>query len=266
MPAPAFSSHGPASGLESLVWRGDRLAEPEAPGLPTGHARLDAVLPGGGWPRDALTELLLPHPGVGELGLLLPLLARVAPRRWAVCIAPPEPLHASALAAAGVPLERLLLVEAASAAHARWAARQALASGSCDVVLLWLADADMGALRRLQLAAEENATPLVLLRPDSLARQPSPAVLRLALAARPGGVDVRILKRRGPPLAASIAIDLPELMLAARADAWRPARLQPAPVTLFPPPGDRSGRAPVHALVRPLSSRPGPAGIHPGAQ
>lgn len=73
MPAPVFSAHGPASGLESLVWRGDRLAEPEAPGLPTGHSRLDAVLPGGGWPRGALTEFLLPHPGVGELGLLLPL-------------------------------------------------------------------------------------------------------------------------------------------------------------------------------------------------
>lgn len=266
MPASASSAHGPASGLEGLVWRGDRLAVPDAPGLPTGHSRLDAVLPGGGWPRDALTELLLPRPGVGELGLLLPLLARVAPRRWAVCIAPPEPLYAPALAAAGVPLDRLLLVEAASPAHARWAARQALASGACDVVLLWLADADMGALRRLQLAAEENATPLVLLRPDSLVRQPSPAVLRVALAARPGGVDVRILKRRGPPLATSISIDLPELMLAARADAWRSARPQPVPVALFSPPEPRSGRASVHALVRPLSSRPGPAGIHPGAQ
>lgn len=262
MSAPASTAHDPAAWLDSLVWRGDRLAAPAAPGLPTGHQRLDDVLPGGGWPQGALTEVLLPHPGVGELGLLLPLLARVGPRRWAVCIAPPEPLYAPALAAAGVPLERLLLVEAISPAHARWAARQALASGSCDVVLLWLADADMGALRRLQLAAEENATPLVLLRPDSLARQPSPAALRLALAARPGGVDVRILKRRGPPLTDSIAIDLPGLAAA----SWQSSRPRSVPAGLSPRPGSRSGGASVHALVRPLPSRPGPAGIHPGAQ
>jgi cell division inhibitor SulA/protein ImuA len=262
MSAPALIAHDPAVRLDSLVWRGDRLAAPAAPGLPTGHPPLDAVLPGGGWPRGALTELLLPHPGVGELGLLLPLLARVGPRRWAVCIAPPEPLYAPALAAAGVPLERLLLVEAASPAHARWAARQALASGSADVVLLWLADADMGALRRLQLAAEENSTPLVLLRPDSLARQPSPAALRLALTARPGGVEVRILKRRGPPLTDSIAIDLPGLAAA----GLQSSRPRSTPVLLSPRPGSRSSLASVHALVRPLPSRPGPAGIHPGAQ
>lgn len=262
MYAPAAIAHDPAARLDNLVWRGDRLAAAAAPGLPTGHPSLDAVLPGGGWPRGALTELLLPHSGVGELGLLLPLLARVGPRRWAVCIAPPEPLYAPALAAAGVPLERLLLVDAVSPAHARWAARQALASGSCDVVLLWLADADMGALRRLQLAAEENATPLVLLRPDSLARQPSPAVLRLSLVARPGGVNVRVLKRRGAPLPDSIPIDLPGLAEAGRQSSRPPL----APAALFPRPGSRAGRASVHALVRPLPSRSGTAGIHPGAQ
>lgn len=266
MSAPASSAHGSAARLESLVWRGDQLAAPAAPGLPTGHPPLDAVLPGGGWPRAALTELLLPCPGVGELGLLLPLLARVGPRRWAVCIAPPEPLYAPALAAAGVALERLLVVKAASPAHARWAARQALASGASDIVLLWLADADMGALRRLQLAAEENATPLVLLRPDSCARQPSPAALRLALAARPGGVDVRILKRRGPPLADAIAIELPGLAAVRGAPAGQSSHPQPAPVELFSRSGACSGQVSVHALVRPLPPRSGPAGIHPGAQ
>jgi protein ImuA len=43
--------------------------------LASGHAALDAQLPGGGWPVGALTELLLPHPGVGELRLLAPALA-----------------------------------------------------------------------------------------------------------------------------------------------------------------------------------------------
>jgi hypothetical protein len=40
------------------IWRGGDCA-PEPATLPTGHAALDAVLPGGGWPQGALTEILL---------------------------------------------------------------------------------------------------------------------------------------------------------------------------------------------------------------
>ena len=46
MSAPASIAHDPTARLDSLVWRGDRLAAPAAPGLPTGHPPLDAVLPG----------------------------------------------------------------------------------------------------------------------------------------------------------------------------------------------------------------------------
>lgn len=48
---------------------GEVAAQPHgtvASGIPS----LDAVLPGGGWPRGALVELQLAHPGVGELQLL----------------------------------------------------------------------------------------------------------------------------------------------------------------------------------------------------
>ena len=44
----------------------------------SGFAALDAELPGGGWPRRVLSELLLPHPGVGEIRLLAPALVAVA--------------------------------------------------------------------------------------------------------------------------------------------------------------------------------------------
>lgn len=251
MAALASVPASPPDKLAHLVWRGDRLAAPSAPGLSTGHARLDAALPGGGWPVGALTEILVPRTGVGELALLLPLLARTPAKRWAVCVAPPEPPYAPALAAASVPLERLLFVRADSPAHARWAARQALDSHSCAAVVLWLADADMAALRRLQLAAEESATPLFLIRPDSLANQASPAVLRLALRARIGGVDLHILKRRGPQLAGPIALDLP----------GPTGPLAPAAMPAHP-----AGGASVHALVRPSPARSGPADLRAGTR
>jgi protein ImuA len=148
------------------------------------------------------------------------------------------------------------MVQAESPAHARWAARQALNSHSCGVILLWLADADMGALRRLQLAAEESATTLILIRPASAASQPSPAVLRVALASCSGGLELRILKRRGPQLAGPLGIDLP----------WPGGAPRPGRATHPPRPTAASPQSSIHALVRPLPARPGPASLHAGAQ
>ena len=56
----------------SDVWRGDSLARAALPGVPSGFAALDAELPGGGWPRGGLVELLPARQGIGELSLLMP--------------------------------------------------------------------------------------------------------------------------------------------------------------------------------------------------
>ena len=84
-PAPALApatAHASLPSLDAMlsartVWRAGRTPVLEADGEPTGHAGLDALLPQGGWPRAALTELLLPADGIGELALLLPTLARL---------------------------------------------------------------------------------------------------------------------------------------------------------------------------------------------
>lgn len=221
-----------------LVWQADRLAQSAAPGLATGFAALDAQLPGGGWPRDALIELLTDRPGIGELGLLLPLLRTLPAERWIVWVAPPHLPYAPALEAAGVPLERLLLIRSDDHAQTLWAIRQALVSGGSSMVLAWLGRADTAALRRLQLAAEATATPLFLFRPLSALRQPSPASLRLRLAASDEGLAVDIVKRRGPGLVAPLRLSLPQ----------RPGRGHP-PVSQ-------------DALVRPDPFRFAAAGVH----
>ena len=95
------------------LWHAGRSAAIAADGEPTGHAALDALLPQGGWPRRALTELLLPADGVGELALLLPTLARLTQAGSAVAvIAPPYIPYAPAWQAAGVDLALLEIVEA----------------------------------------------------------------------------------------------------------------------------------------------------------
>jgi hypothetical protein len=84
------------------LWRGQGTA-PQRDALPTGIDALDRVLPGGGWPRAALSEILFPADGVGELRLLLPALAMLSREaRPIVLIAPPYlPFPAAWTAAVG---------------------------------------------------------------------------------------------------------------------------------------------------------------------
>lgn len=170
-------------------------------GIPTGHAALDAALPGRGWPVGEMTELLTDCSGQGELSLLMPLLAGVeADGNWRIWVAPPHMPGVSALAAAGVPTRQLIVVRADTAGERVWAIRQALRSGVCSVVIGWIDRVDNALLRRLQLAVREAAIPLLLFRPLQQVQQASPAALRLQLSTRAAGVlRIDILKRRGAP-------------------------------------------------------------------
>lgn len=190
------------------VWRASQLARPLAAALPTGFAALDAELPGGGWPAGALIELLSDHPSTGEISLLLPLMRRTPANRWLIWVSPPLLPYAPALAAAGLPLSRLLLIRPRNAAEVLWASRQAAASTACALTLCWPQKADGAALRRLQLSAESSGTSLFLCRPHSAAQQASPAPLRISLSLASGGLRLDILKRRGPPAAAPLFLPL----------------------------------------------------------
>jgi cell division inhibitor SulA/protein ImuA len=189
------------------IWRGTSVARTEA--LPSGFSALDERLPGGGWPRSGLVEILVSRFGVGELTLLLPALAaltrRPMARSWA-WVAPPFEPFAPALAAHGVALERILVVRVPTAHKRRtrgspeailWAFEQSLGSGACDVVMAWGGRPRPKQIRRLQLAAERGRTLGVLFRPQKAARESSHAALRMALEPSAAGVRVTLLKMRG---------------------------------------------------------------------
>jgi len=198
--------------LESpRLWRGQATSRAWQ-GLATGYPRLDEHLPGGGWPRHALTEILLGRYGSGELEVLMPALATLSRDEghdeahdgdagpaagWLAWVAPPFQPYPPALAQWGIELSRVLIVRPRQPAEALWAAEQALASGNCAAVLLWSRDLDTTASRRLQLAAQAGRSWAVAFRPDRERRRPSAAALRLEL--RPGaqGTDIHILKNRG---------------------------------------------------------------------
>lgn len=190
------------------VWRGDTLAVLAEANIPSGHAELDAELPGGGWPRGNLTEILVDRGGLGEMTLLLPALARLsAGGGWLALVAPPWLPHAPAWAAAGLALERLVVVRAGR--QAAWCCEQLLACGGFSAVLAWPEAAiDARAVRRLQVAAAGRPTLACLWRPPALAATPSPAPLRVLLAAGEEGLAVHILKRRGRPAAQPLNLSI----------------------------------------------------------
>src|SRR5246127_3764514 len=177
------------------IWRGASAAHPE--GLATGFSALDAYLPGKGWPRTGLIEILVPRFGSGELYLLLPALAaltRARCARWCVWVAPPLMPFAPALAAGGIALDRVAVV---SGARPLWAFEQALGSGACVAARARARRQKARKIRRLQLAAERGRTLGVLFRPRRAAREASAAVLRLGLTPLAAGVRVTLLKGRG---------------------------------------------------------------------
>jgi hypothetical protein len=187
------------------LWRareqGGRAAS--RPGLSTGFAALDRCLPGGGWPRQGLIEILTDRQGVGELSLLMPALATLCrdPREggggWLAWVSPPHQPYAPALAASGIDVQRVLVIRAR--APAEWAMEQALRSEACSAVLGWADPREMQSLRRLQLAAEQSQSLAVLFRPVRAGLRPSPAVLRIELQANREGLQARIVKSRGGP-------------------------------------------------------------------
>jgi len=171
------------------VWRAGELSA--AVGLPSGFAALDALLPGGGWPRAGLTEILSSATGIGALSLVLPALARLsAAGHWIVWVAPPHVPYSPALRAHGIELARMLVVELPEQSAAGdageqvlWAYEQALRFNDCAAALLWLERASRLALRRLQLAAEAGRTWGIVFRPRQYVDEASPAPFRLVLEA-----------------------------------------------------------------------------------
>ncbi len=211
--------------LQSRIWQGDQLAQAGERTVPSGHAALDALLSGAGWPAGSLTELLVEQGGIGEMRLVAPALRELTATagQHVLLVAPPWQPYACALKAWGLALERVIWVRAGEA-EAPWVAEQALRQEGIGAVLLWQAKARADAVRRLQVAAQDSRALAFLIRPPAARNQSSPAPLRMVCTPLPPAADaslnrrqwmqltavsVDIFKRRGPPPAQPLVVTLP---------------------------------------------------------
>jgi len=211
------------------VWRGRELAPAEEAVVPTGHAALDAHLPGRGWPLGSLVEVLQAEAQQHVWQLLGPGLAAATARGDpAVLVHPPYQPFGPCLRAQGIAPERLLCVHAEKMAARLWAAEQALRCADVGAVLAWIPQARAEELRRLHLCAQAGQKLLVLFRPLHARDHSSPARLRLAVQGTEK-LEVRILKRRGPPLLEPLVLRAQPQMLASLL-ASRQQRRAPVPL------------------------------------
>lgn len=214
--------------LPEHVWRGRELAQAREKTLSTGHALLDAQLPGNGWPLGNLVEVLQQEAQQHVWRLLGPALASVlrAGGEPAVLVHPPYQPFGPALRAQGIPPERLLCVRAEKVSARLWATEQALRCADVCAVLAWLPQARSEDLRRLHLCAQAGEKLLVVFRGVQARDHSSPARLRL-LVQGAEDLQVQILKRRGPPLLQPLSLQGQPARLSALLAARKARRAEP---------------------------------------
>lgn len=184
--------------IRRIERRPPRRAAFEATGLP----EVDALLPGGGFPRGALSEIA-GGPGSGKTALCLAAMARaMRGEGLGAFVDGRGELYPPAAAALGVDLGRLLVVRSGEALAGLWAAEALLGSGAFEVVAMDLpplaarrpGGASPGALaRRLLAAAEKGGAVGLWLAPEIR----MPAAVRLEVARGPAGPVVRRSFARG---------------------------------------------------------------------
>ena len=161
---------------------------------------LDSAL-GGGLADDALHEIAPAEPadGAAAMGFALALAARFLSQRSAAALVIGEgfaaheagALYGPGLAAHGLPLGRLVFVQAPDAALAFWAMEEALKCGAPAAVVgeIWnLKGYSLAVSRRLLLAARKGRTPALLILASAYGqaeRLSSAAETRFEIAAAP---------------------------------------------------------------------------------
>jgi protein ImuA len=186
--------------VAGAVWRGDELGHQVVETVRCGWSSLDAELPGGGWPRRSVTEVLAAQPSVVEWRLLAPGLGPIVQSGGqVVVIGPPRHPHLPGLQHMGLSERQFIWVQADAPAQRLWATEQFIKSNAAGVVIAWLPKVPPDQLRRLQVCALACDGPVFLCRPDAARYEASAAPLRVHAEAGPDwSLVVQVLKRRGP--------------------------------------------------------------------
>ena len=194
-----------------------RPGQVDRPIVPTGWPALDRVLPGGGVRRGSLVELLDERAGCGAETIAAMLTRTVCQTPGVVVIVDRDgQFYPPALAAWGVAFDRLVVVRAADAPDALWAADQALRSRAA--VAVWLRPERLAPpdYRRLHLSAVEGGAVGVLFRPARSRGRPTGVDVQLAVEPRPSSrgrtLSIEVTRCRGSTPGSVALIELDDVI------------------------------------------------------
>lgn len=193
--------------IHPSLWRGSQLAHSFQKTVSTGYQELDKQLPGQGWPTGALIEIMSARHGIGEMQLLKPALLKQANDRSIVLVNPPY-IPSSLSLQHWFSEQHVFWIRSDTTRNTLWAAEKILQHNTSAALLCWITDAHPASLQRLHLAARQSHTLFFSMRPASVATQSSVAPLRLRLDPYVWGLNISVLKRRGPQLNTAIPVYL----------------------------------------------------------
>ncbi len=204
----AASTREIVDGLRDEIRRIERRSPGRVEVASSGCAAVDALLPGGGFPRGALSELAGSRASGKTAVALWAIAASLVEGRLAAFVDGRGELYPPAAQALGIDLDRLLIVRPPPAGtaggreetrRALWTAEALLASGAFAVVAIdvalerpgcGLAPADLEAtLRRLRAGAERGGAVGLWLAPLDGTR--IRAAVRLEVSGGSGGLEAR---------------------------------------------------------------------------
>jgi len=163
--------------------------------LATGIDVLDDALQGG-FPQRGMARIQSTM-GIGELRLCMPILKqRQQDQRQLFLIASPAQVNAEMLLEYELSTERTFFINNHDLAAQLWACEQCLKSGCSHTVILWCNKLSLNQAKRLQLAAEQGDSLLVVFQ-YSTSIQALPISLSLSLSRKEQQLRINITKQRG---------------------------------------------------------------------
>lgn len=217
-----------------MVWRGSEVDFAKEDVVATGFALLNAELPGGGWPRRSLTEVLQPQPTLCEWRLLGYCLRSVMQSGGELMlVSPPHAPHLPGLEQFGLKAGKLVWLDARLPSERLWATEQLIKANPQGAILAWLPQARSEQLRRLQVCAQSCEALVFLFRPAAAQFEASPAPLRILASLGEGWqLNVQVLKRRGPMQTRPLSLFALSRSLVS---VLTPRQLRPAPLATLSP-------------------------------
>jgi cell division inhibitor SulA len=173
----------------------------------TGIPVVDELLPGGGWPKAGLVEIIVPDEYTDAVALLMPAFARLSRQgRWIAMVNPSYQARAHLFSEPGMDHASVLQVNPHPGRSALWTAESMLRSGDCSVVMAWPNCNTELMDKCLQKSAVHGKALGILFRYESLSMQPSGVNLRLKLEVEGESSALYLVDGKGEKLSGAALI------------------------------------------------------------